>query len=396
MKRFDVAFGCAGLMVALAVVGCGSKDNATPAAIDPGTTVDGGPTTPGGGLEAAVNDPNTDAGPGMVDGACGGTMMKASARDANLLLVLDKSGSMLQKPDGFAVKKWDAVKVALRDALTPVKGKISLGLAMYPNDTTASGDACAMPSGSAGVTVPVAADSVDKIIEAVNGAMPSGATPTAKALASALDYFTNGSGKDLKGDKYVILATDGGPNCDSSITCGAETCTTNIDGSCDTGGNCCDPSRSKISCLDDKGVIGQIDALKAAGVKTFVIGIPGTEAYKSYLDQFAEHGGMMSSGGDTKYYSVSAEGGVAGLTSVFSLITGELITTCKIALDTTAPDPSQINVYVDEKVIPQGGANGWDYDPASNTITIKGATCDQVKTKGAKVISVSYGCPTIK
>lgn len=398
MKRIDVAFGCAGLLAALAVVGCGSKDNATPATLDPVATVDGGPTEPGSGLEAAVNDPNTDAGPAMVDGACGGTMMKASARDANLLLVLDKSGSMLQKPDGFAVKKWDAVKIALRDALTPVKGKISLGLAMYPNDTSGGGDLCAVPSGAAAVTVPVAADSVDLIIDAVNGATPAGATPTAKALASALDYFTAGAGKELKGDKYVILATDGGPNCDTSITCGADLCTTNIDGSCDTGGNCCDPSRSKISCLDDKGVIAQIDALKAAGVKTFVIGIPGTEAYKSYLDQFAEHGGMMSTGGSTKYYSVSAEGGVAGLTSVFSLITGELITSCRIVLEGSVPDPTHLNVYVDEKVIPQGGDDGWEYDGSTDppTITIKGATCEQVKSKGAKVISVSYGCPTIR
>jgi hypothetical protein len=305
---------------------------------------------------------------------------------------------MLQKPEGFSVKKWDAVKIALRDALTPVKGKISLGLEMYPNDMSGAGEACAMPSGGAAITVPVAADSVDKIVDAVNAALPGGATPTAKALSLALEYFTMGAGKDLKGDKYVILATDGGPNCDTSITCGAERCTTNIDGSCDTGGNCCDPSRSTISCLDDAGVIKQIDALKAAGVKTFVVGIPGTEAYKSYLDQFAEHGGMMNTSGGSKYYAVSAAGGVAGLTSVFSLITGELITSCRITLDSSAPDPTQVNVYVDDTVIPQGGADGWEYDNSTDppTITLKGRTCEQVKTKGAKVISVSYGCPTIK
>lgn len=400
MKRVD-AFGCASLMFALALVGCGDKgttpsnpsNNNVAATDDAGTT----PADPSGGIEASVTDPNTDGGPMMVDGACGGTMMKASARDANLLLVLDRSGSMLQKPDGFSVKKWDAVKIALRDALTPVKGKISLGLEMYPNDPSGAGEACAMPTGGAAITVPVAADSVDKIVDSVNAAAPGGATPTAKALSLALEYYTTGAGKDLKGDKYVILATDGGPNCDSSITCGADTCTTNIDGSCTSGGNCCDPSMSKISCLDADGVNKQIDALKSAGVKTFVIGIPGTEAYKTYLDQFAERGGMMSTGA-TKYYSVSAEGGVAGLTSVFSLITGELITSCRISLDKAAPDPSRVNVYVDDSVVPQGGTDGWEYDNSTDppSITIKGKTCESVKTKGAKVISVSYGCPTVK
>lgn len=402
MKRHQLAFGCC-LVLALSGIsgfGCSSNDDGgTPAADPTAGAADTGPapTAPGGGLDAAVTDPNSDAGPAMVDSACGGTMMKASARDANLLLVLDRSGSMLQKPTGFSVSKWDAVKIALREALNPVKGKIALGLEMYPNGV-AAGDACVVPSGASAITVPVSEDSVDMIVDAVNSATPAGATPTTTALARANEYFTTGAGKDLKGDKYVILATDGGPNCDPSITCGAETCTTNIDGSCDTGGNCCDPSRSKISCLDDKGVIAQIDALRASGVKTFVVGIPGTEAYKSYLDQFAEHGGMMATSGGSKYYAVSAEGGVAGLTAVFSLITGELITSCRITLDVAPPDPSQVNVYVDEKVIPRGGDDGWDYDGTTTppTITIKGSTCDQVKTKGAKVISVSYGCPTIQ
>ena len=401
MKRFDVAFGCASLVLAVgfgALVGCSDKAESSsnlPGAVDSGDT---GVIDPGGGLEAAVPDVTGDSINPMVDGMCGGTKLMASARDANLLLVLDKSGSMLQKPEGFTVKKWDAVKIALKDALTPLKGKIALGLEMYPNDTTGAGEACAMPTGSAAVNVPIAVDSVDKILAAVEATAPGGATPTAKALSEALTYYTMGAGKDLKGDKYVVLATDGGPNCDTTVTCGADTCTTNIDGNCTTGGNCCDPSMSKISCLDSAGVIKQLDALKAAGVKTFVIGIPGTESYKTYLDQFAEHGGMINPAGPTKYYSVSAAGGVAGLTSVFSLITGELITSCKITLDTVPPDPSQINVYVDDKVIPQGGANGWEFDNSTTppSIVIKGATCEQVKTKGAKVISVSYGCPTIK
>jgi hypothetical protein len=107
---------------------------------------------------------------------------------------------------------------------------------------------------------------------------------------------------------------------------------------------------------------------------------------------------MVSTAGPNKYFSVSAEGGVAGLTSVFSLITGELITSCRISLDEGAPDPASINVYVDEKVIAQGGENGWDLDTSTTppSIVIKGATCEEVKTKGAKAISVIYGCPTVR
>jgi hypothetical protein len=234
MKRFDIALAGVSLAVLLSAFGCSSNNNGGSSSLDPAADSGAAQDPAGGGLEASVTDPNADGGDGgmMVDGACGGTMMKATARDANLLLVLDKSGSMLQKPAGFSVKKWDAVKIALRDALTPLKGKISLGLEMYPNDTAGSGDVCAMPAPGAGVNVPIGlgSDTVDKIIAAVNAATPVGATPTAKALAEANTYFTTGAGKDLVGEKYVILATDGGPNCGTATSCTAETCTTNIDG----------------------------------------------------------------------------------------------------------------------------------------------------------------------
>jgi len=400
MKRFDIALASASLAVMLATFGCSSNNNDGASSLDPGVDA-GGTVDPGSGLEAAVTDPDGGGGP-IVDGACGGAMMKATARDANLLLVLDKSGSMLQRPAGFSVKKWDAVKIAMRDALTPVKNRISLGLEMFPNDTTGSGDVCAMPGGGAAVTVGIGpgTETVDKILAAVNAATPAGATPTAKALAEAYLYFTTGSGKDLAGDKYVILATDGGPNCGTMASCSAEMCTTNIDGSCPSGGNCCDPSTggSRTSCLDADAVVAELDALRGVGVKTFVIGIPGTEAYKTHLDRFAEAGGMVNTAGPNKYFSVEAAGGVAGLTSVFELITGELITSCRVSLDQAAPDPANINVYVDEKVIPQGGEDGWDFDTSTTppSIVIKGRTCEEVKTKGAKAISVVYGCPTIR
>src|SRR5437868_2299358 len=82
--------------------------------------------------------------------------------------------------------------------------------------------------------------------------MDAGGTPTAHALQLASEYFTTGSGKNLAGDKYVLLATDGGPN-GNALTCDAMTCTTNLDvGKFTT--NYCDanivPDGPKL-CLDE-------------------------------------------------------------------------------------------------------------------------------------------------
>ena len=400
---------CAGNAVA-----CSSSDTA-PNPIDLGDTAvagDAGPDSSGfdaqPGNDAAL-DVNTDVtltevGP---DGSCGGTTITATARDASALLVLDKSGSMLQKPPGYTVKKWPALKTALGASLDKVKTRMSFGLELFPFDATTpigspcAGNCCAVPTGSAAINVPIEAGdtALPKMLAAIDATDPGGATPTADAMKRALEYFTTGAGKDVKGDKYVILATDGGPNCNADLTCDVDHCTSNLDGTCATG-NCCDPTTggSKIDCVDDTSVTAQITALATAGVKTFVIGIPGSEAYNTFLDSFAVAGGITSPTPPPKYFAVNAAGGVGGLEAVFDLITGELITTCRLQLASNPADPEKLNVVVDGKIIPQDGPDGWSLDTSTTppTVVLRGATCSAMETKGAKVVEIEYGCPTIK
>lgn len=362
------------------------------------------PTNPDVALDVSNDSSLEDFG---VDGACGATTVHASARDVALLLVVDASGSMNQTPKGFSTNKWSAMKTALSTSLGKVKEKLSLGLEIFPRDPLTpiadpcSGNCCAMPSGEAAIEVPVGpgVSSLDPIVSTLGSFSPGGATPTATALHRALDYFTTGAGKSVSGDKYVLLATDGGPNCNVSLTCDAAHCTRNLDGNCSAGTNCCDPSTgSKIDCLDDAAVVDALKALAAAGIKTFVVGIPGSEAYAPYLDSFAEAGGMTSPTPPPKYFAVGASGDVAALTGVFDAITGALITTCRLQLATKPEDPTKLNVYVDGTLVPQSGADGWTLDTSTDppTVVLLGATCDQMKTKGAKVVEIKYGCPTIK
>ena len=418
MNRF-VGFVVPSLAFALALatsswsVGCSSEDVRGQDPLGDGAVdTTSGDVSDTGHLEVEdpdahfdVKDPEvlTEIGP---DGSCGGTTINATARDASLLLVIDKSGSMLQKPAGFSVKKWDALKTSLAAALGKAKTKMSLGLELFPYDPVTPievacvGNCCSLPSGSAAITVPIESGptAAPKILAAIDATSPGGATPTAEALKRAVDYYTTGAGKDVKGDKYVLLATDGGPNCNTSLTCDADHCTKNLDGTCG-GGNCCDSDGgSKIDCLDDAEVTTQLGALKTAGVKTFIVGIPGSEVYNKYLDAFAVAGGITSPAAPPKYFAVNAAGDVASLTSVFELITGALITTCRLQLEKDPPDVSKLNVYVDGKLIPQGGPDGWELDTSTSpaTVVLKGATCESMTTKGAKVVSIDYGCPTVK
>ncbi len=47
--------------------------------------------------------------------------------------------------------------------------------------------------------------------------IPGGQTPTAEALLQAYNYFTVGDGQCLNGEKYVVLVTNGGADCNVGL-----------------------------------------------------------------------------------------------------------------------------------------------------------------------------------
>jgi hypothetical protein len=195
----------------------------------------------------------------------------------------------------------------------------------------------------------------------------------------------------------VLLATDGGPNCNTANTCDETHCTTNLDGQCPAGSNCCD--KNGQSCLDDAAVVKQIQDLQTAGVSTFVVGIPGTEVYSQYLDNFAVSGGVTNPAAPPSYYAVSAMGGVQGLVDVFTSITTHLVRNCDVALENTNTpmNPDLVNVAVDCQVVPYADGAGWTISGTDQkTLVIAGDVCDAIQTKGAGRVDVVYGCPTVR
>jgi hypothetical protein len=341
--------------------------------------------------------------------SCGESTIAASPRKVNVLLVIDKSGSMTDTPAGFATNKWDAIKSALGTALGDVQREIGFGLVLYPfakagNSPVTMGcsnNCCETPDAPS-VGVAIGTSSMPAILDALADTAPSGGTPTAAALKVALDYYQSGAGKALEGDRFVLLATDGGPDCNTDLSCDADHCTTNLDGDCPTAaGNCCDPmfggSEAKGRCLDDGGTRVQIDALAAAGVKTLVVGIPGSEAYAASLETFATAGKAPNPAAPPSYFAVSAAGGVAGLSSVLGSVTKGLVTSCRMQLMSNPPDPQKLNVSVDGTLVPQADADGWVLDTTASppTVVLNGAVCSEVESKGANTVSVVYGCPTV-
>ncbi|HKO51737.1 MAG TPA: hypothetical protein VJV79_28700 [Polyangiaceae bacterium] len=391
----------------LCAVACGSAQE---------SRLDGSGSTAGSGgaaghAAASAGSGSIDVGVGNGDAgaagdrgvSCGGVALAAGPQQVQVLLVVDKSLSMNVTPTGFGDTKWNGLRSALRSAVDATDGNVAFGLDFFPSSGAATvplANGCELPSSSV-PTVEVGSSAATKtaIENALAENSPAGATPTAAALARALSYFTKGAGKTLLGKHYVLLATDGGPNCDDSLSCEADTCTVNMDGLCPTGTNCCDPKIDPAGpgkCLDDGATVAMVEALAKANVKTIVVGIPGTEAYGDTLDAVATAGGVQNPTAPPSYFAVSASGGVNALSQVLTNITTGLITSCSLVLENDPPDHDQINVIIDGRTIPAGAVDGWELDETSTppTVVLKGSTCEAVSTAGASKLSITFGCPT--
>lgn len=343
-------------------------------------------------------------------GACGSTKFVANPPTINVLLVVDKSLSMDDKPAGFAVSKWSALRDALASTLEQTQDEISYGLDLYPYSGKSGGalaDSCQMPSTTAPVIVPVqsGAKAAPLILAALDDNPPSGATPTALALRRAYTYFKSGAGKALTGERYVLLATDGGPNCNPALTCAAAACTVNMDGKCPDNLNCCDPKVDKLgasNCLDQDASVAEVTQLLAeVDVKTIVVGIPGTEAYVETLNALAAESGVTNPDAPPEYFAVSAKSGAAGLADALGHITTGLVKSCELHLDEEPPDRDLLYVVIDGVSIPRNDPDGWsipdpDLTHTPPVIEIAGKTCENLKSHGAEYINVSYGCPDFR
>jgi von Willebrand factor type A domain len=328
-----------------------------------------------GGLDITTTDPD-----GMVGCDPKNFSLQAS-EPAEVYLVIDGSGSMLEPGATPGMTRWDELVAAMDTALTMFAGSIRFGVLIFPSD-----DTCA----TQGPLVSIALNNRDEILYHLNNTIPSGGTPTAAALrnaaASLSDFGTAGS------PKFIILATDGGPNCnytlDADPVCSCSSaadsnyCCTNFPGSCFFGYNC----------LDDANTINVIsDMHSISGIDTFVIGLAGTDQYIGLLNSMAVAGGKPQIGGSSDYYPAESE---TELVNALNTIAVSVIS-CVIDLEEPPDFPDLVNVYMDGTEVNRDGikADGWDYTDSSLTaIELYGPPCDLLRDGDQHSLTATFAC----
>ncbi len=306
----------------------------------------------------------------------------------NMYFVLDRSGSMQQD------NKWGAVRLVVSQILRGLGPRANFGATIFPgfDDSTCSPPREVLPISPGDPPGAQDGPTTKKLLTATQSG-PSGGTPTAEALRLVFQNL-----RTAKGKTFVILATDGGPNCNATAACTVDLCQPNIESapSCPPQGpNCCaPPSGFEESCLDSAATQSAVAALKSAGIPVYVIGLPGTSnpVYANLLDQLAIAGGTALPT-SPKYYRVDSTNNDV-LLAALKKIAAQIVSTCEFKLTTVPAQANQVNVYFDEVVVPADPVNGWKIE--GQTVTLLGDSCTKVLAGDVLDVRIITGCPTVE
>lgn len=335
-----------------------------------------------GGMRSQSDTVSASTSSGFVsDGAniCGNEFHDAQTTYPLIYFVLDRSGSMLEVDDG--VTRYEKVRTATLDMVNSLGALVRVGLTLFPSPDAGAGSECLAGEEVFPPTVHPGSN-FDNVLDLA----PLGGTP----IAATLEYVRPRLLEHPQ-PRVVILATDGGPNCNESTTCTAANCIINIAGECPAGENCCEPPEGTWgNCLDRLPTLEAIQAIADEGTPVYVVGIPGSEFFASVLNQMALYGGVPVEDAVQYYYRVDD---LDALGAVFKGIASELVS-CEFDLSDPPETQDLTNVYFDGEVVVQDPEQGWIWVDG-DTIELVGAACASLKDGQVVEVQIVSGCPTV-
>ncbi len=323
-------------------------------------------------IPAEPDAPEEAAAP-SADSNCGSVASKTKRQPADVLLVLDRSASMdwsiaegcycdsanmaagggaqLCKDTTNCTTRWNAIKDATKTTLAN-STYVNWGLKFFmsPDPTLAQCTVTKDPE------VPVGTDSASTIQSQIESATKSLSTPTAAAINAAVAYLKT---VDDGNKKFILLATDGEPNCGPGA-----------------GKN---PAPS-INNVDVTGATTAMTAAKAAGFTAYVVGI-GPET--SNLTQIAQ------AGAGRDYFPAGSADQLAQALSSITKIAGA---SCVFHSQDAPQDPANVAVYVNGQKVDQSDSDGWKYGNTTQDIELTGSYCKAIQDGADTDVQILFGC----
>ena len=303
---------------------------------------------------------------------CGAFDKPSSKLPPDILIVQDASGSMNQDKDNMtcmngcgAASKWALMIPAINQVVAETQGEVNWGLKLFADTDSTCG---VSPNN---VAVPIAANNAAAVANVIrgrtdgNGGVTNGSrTPTRSAENAAVTYLNTVT---TSNPKFILLATDGQPNCAA------------------TGSNTAD---------DTPGSVAAVTAAMGAGYPTFVVGISAPAgAANDALNMMAVAGGYPRAG-SPQYYPVASAAEFAAVLSTLVTIAG----TCVFPVPeppSTDTDRNHIGVIVNGTELPKDTThtNGWDYTSDAHTaVQVYGPTCTAIENNQVDSVQVVFKC----
>ena len=306
-----------------------------------------------------------DAAPPTEDANCGLSTIDLTRLPAEVLLVLDNSGTMISSKMPSGLTRWVEAMNAFDQVLPATDANLNWGLMLYPGPYTGSSSTGKCTVGQ--VDVPVASSNGATVMAAYHARTlnDTNATPTTATINAAVAYLQQ---RTTANPKYIVLATDGEPNCGS-------------------------PGDTSVTTQTRTAAVNAIAASKTAGIPVFVVGICTSNTTGSTtLDQMADAGGQALPT-SPKYYSANSQ---ADLVAAMGQISGK-IASCLFTMTSAPPDPTNVAVKFSDGTLALRDptqTNGWEYTDSTNQkIQLFGPPCDSVMNGTYTDVKILFGCP---
>jgi hypothetical protein len=327
-------------------------------------------------IDASVTDSNGQSNP---DANCGARSKTATKVPPDILILLDRSGSMNEclGPDAGmgtncgANSKWALLIPAITQVVAETDTEVNWGLKFFPDNSASTcnvGSTTAVDIGPAnGAAV---ATAIMGATMANGGVVGYNGTPTRAAAAAATTYL---SGLTDANKKFILLATDGVP------TCGAG-----------AGG------MGSASADDSAAAVTAVGNAQTAGFPTFVVGIAtGGGTADTTLSNMANAGGLPRTGSPTYYPVTSATDLADAIRTLIGVAASCTFQIGKPPTDDGTTSLDKIDVFGDGAPIVRDPThkNGYDYTDASMmSIQVYGPLCDQIMSGTIRDVAVTFRC----
>jgi hypothetical protein len=256
-----------------------------------------------------------------------------------------------------AVDRWTPSVKSLKGLATQLDAGFRLGLLTFPSMSNGCGPG--------DLRVPLGEDHGALVAQTLDEVKVGGGTPTGESLMAAAKLFESAAQDALSSPRYVLLVTDGEPTCPHAESNDAD--------------------RAGVA-QDRQLTSSQLDALRAIGVKTFVVGYDAAHdpELASALTEFAAHGGTEH------YYPVEDE---RSLLAALEAIAGATAS-CEYSVRSKGLRATDVEVQVDGVALAANTPDGFDVQ--DEVVYLRGAACATLRSKPASKVTFRVPCLVLR